>query len=175
MALLTVVWLPVAGAMSSVVQGTDRNPHPALAWCDSPAGLLALTDAEGQTPARLLRWSKQAGRLGAVQLQPITLGQAEGAAGHVYRPFSWTTAGSPQQGVVALSNIENAADPAYRMSRVGSFTLAGQRYECRYVPQAEFMGVTARRTVIIWHAGERVTYATRNHGGQPGVYVTGGG
>jgi hypothetical protein len=77
-------------------------------------------------------------------------------------------------GNVRLSNVLNVNDPAYRMSAVSGFKTPYEDVRCRYVPDAAFMGVTAKRTVIIWESGGKMTYATRNFDGTPGVYLTGG-
>ncbi|WP_261664984.1 hypothetical protein [Deinococcus sp. Marseille-Q6407] len=164
--------------MHSYIQTTAGHPVQALAWCDAPDAVLALsrppTDVGGV--ATLYRWRK--GSVPGVQESwPVRVGRADPGAGNIYYPLAFPGRQLTDQNnrdYLHISNVENAHDPEYRMTRVGEMMLNGQRHSCRYVPQAAFMGATDRRTVIIWDNGRTATYATRNFDGSPGVYVTGG-
>ncbi|MDO4245245.1 MAG: hypothetical protein Q4C89_04420 [Deinococcus sp.] len=154
----------------------DGKKQEAFAWCDAPDRVLALTQVREKPtkpqPATLVTWLK--GRSGGPNRDTIQLGAGEGAAGSVFYAISGPGQKLPPNDYVRLSNIENVQDPSYRMSRVVSFRLAHKDYSCRYVKDATFIGVTQKRTVIIWNNGKAVTYATRNFDGSAGVYVTGG-
>lgn len=154
--------------------------RPAFAWCDAPDRVLAVTrpaTSELMTPqpVTLLQWPKQ--NPDQPYKAQYQLGPSEGAAGTVYTtltPPGQTPSSTDTRNFVSISNVENVIDPHYRMTHVNEFRLDGQDHRCRYVPGAEFLGTTSRRTVIVWHSGDKVTYATRNFDGTPGVYVTGG-
>lgn len=148
--------------------------QPVFAWCDSPSRVLALTAVStAKTP--LYHWAKGKSGLGSLSVSTVRVGAADAGAGQVYYPLN-VVAGSRngQSGFLHTSNIENVQDPAYRMTHINEFKLGNDIYTCRYVPQAAFMGVTAKRTVIIWDTGDVITYATRNFDGSAGVYVTDG-
>lgn len=159
---------------SSVVVGGQTQA--AFAWCDAPGFVFAVSGVRGSLtrpqPARLITWLK--GVQGGPNIDTIELGAGEGAAGSVFYPIGGPGQKPPLNDDLRLSNIENVQDPAYRMTRVSSFRLANKEYPCRYVKDAAFLGVTAKRTVIIWDNGKTATYATRNFDGTPGAYVTGG-
>lgn len=164
--------------MKSYVTVNGRTQE-SLAWCDAPGAVIALGDLfkygpneDGPARTDLYRWPKTRAGLGSLSRQPVTLGLADAGAGQVYTPLR--SAAGKALGVLHTSNIENVQDPAYRMTHINEFKLGTQGFRCRYVPQAAFMGVTARRTVIVWDNGKTATYATRNFDGTPGVYVTGG-
>lgn len=152
--------------------------QPAFAWCDAPGRVLAVTQpAKPPTtpqPASLVTWLK--GARGSPDINPVQLGPSDVGAGNVYTALTPPGAAVPAtpSSYVHTSNVENVNDPAYRMTRVNEFRLDGHSHRCRYQPQAVFMGVTTRRTVIVWDNGQTATYATRNFDGTPGVYVTGG-
>ncbi|WP_135229032.1 hypothetical protein [Deinococcus fonticola] len=165
---------------SFVVVGTQ--PRPAFAWCDARDRILAVTapspalsgpdDVRGVS---LLRWLKN---------KPVAsnfhykLGPLEGAAGSTYIgliPAGFrATRDLTSRYFVHLSNVESPAGMGYRMQRVVRFKTMQGENTCRYIPNAAFMGATAKRTVIVWDEGDAITYATRNFDGTPGVYVTGG-
>lgn len=153
--------------------------RPALAWCEAQGRVLAVgAPQEGRlwSPAVLRQWSKRTGRL--LSSADSLVGPNDGAAGTVFFPLvppgQTPDPDSAPRNFLALSNVESTNDPAYRMTRVSRFQLGGQEFRCRYVPQAAFLGVTARRTVIVWESGNRATYATRNFDGTAGVSVGGG-
>lgn len=161
--------------MQSYVQAGGQI-RPALAWCDAPQSVFALIHPQGQgRQAQLLEWQVQGGTLTQRPPSSVTLQDTDAGAGQVYQPFA-VTAGlrRGQPGVVRSSNVENVQDPAYRMTRISTFTLDTTEHRCRYVPQAAFLGVTAKRTVIVWENGGKATYATRTFDGTPGVFVQGG-
>lgn len=144
--------------------------QPAFAWCDASDRVFAVPQVAGPLtqpqPARLLTWLKK-GSVGP-KVSSIQLGAGDGAAGSVFYPLG------RNGDYLRLSNVENTNDPAYRLSRVSSFKVGGKEHPCRYVKDAVFIGVTNKRTVIIWDNGRAATYATRNFDGSAGVYVTGG-
>ncbi|WP_339097518.1 hypothetical protein WDJ50_16885 [Deinococcus sp. VB142] len=156
--------------------------QPLWAWCDSPSRVLALiqyavpaTTNPQTTPAELHEWPKTAAGLGKIQVSTVLIGQPDPGAGQIYTPLKLTSGPRKgQSGYVHTSNIENTNDPAYRMTKTGEFKLGNDVYKCRYVKDATFIGVTQKRTVIIWDNGKTATYATRNFDGSAGVYVTGG-
>ena len=184
-----------AGANASVPRALTPAPEtgrfrmtsfsggqPLWAWCDSPSRLLALiqyavpatTNAQ-TTPAELHEWPKTAAGLGKIQVSEVQIGAPDPGAGHIYTPLKLTSGPRKgQSGYVHTSNIENTNDPAYRMTKTGEFKLGNDVYKCRYAKDATFIGVTQKRTVIVWANEKTVTYATRNFDGSAGVYVTGG-
>ena len=108
--------------------------------------------------------------------QNYQLGPADAGAGQVYTaltPAGQTVSHSPQY-YIHSSNIENVNDPAYRMTKVGEFKVPAGTFQCRYQPQAAFIGATARHSVTIWESGGKVTYRSSNRDGTVGVYLTGG-
>lgn len=170
--------------MKSYVTVNGRTQE-SLAWCDAPGAVLALGDLfkygpneDGPARTDLYRWPKTRAGLGSLSRQPVTLGLADAGAGQVYTPLR--SAAGKALGVLHTSNIENVQDPAYRMTHINEFKLGTQGFRCRYVPQAAFMGVTARRTVIVWEETCpeplfcKATYATRNLDGSAGVFLRGG-
>lgn len=157
--------------------------QPLLAWCDAPRRVLALLQygipaetAQATPPnGELYEWPKTAAGLGKIQVSEVQLGAPDPGAGQIYTPLKLTSGPRKgQSGYVHTSNIENTNDPAYRMTKTGEFKLGNAVYKCRYVKDAAFIGVTRKRTVIIWDNGKTATYATRNFDGSAGVYVTGG-
>lgn len=157
--------------------------RPAFAWCDAKDRILAVTaptsplsSPDDVREVTLLRWLKnKPANVGSFKYK---LGLAEGAAGSSYYgliPAGFkATRDLASKYFIHLSNVENTLDPSYRMSRVVRFKTMQGENACRYVPNAAFMGVTEKRTVIVWDEGDAITYATRNFNGTPGVYVTGG-
>ncbi|WP_414657817.1 hypothetical protein ACINK0_17040 [Deinococcus sp. VB343] len=146
--------------------------QPLLAWYDAPRRVLALLqygipaeNAQATPPnGELYEWPKTAAG-----------GAPDSGAGQIYTPLKLTSGPRKgQSGYVHTSNIENTSDPSYRMTKTGEFKLGNGVYKCRYVKDAAFIGVTRKRTVIIWDNGKTATYATRNFDGSAGVYVTGG-
>ncbi|MVN86429.1 hypothetical protein GO986_06580 [Deinococcus sp. HMF7620] len=174
-ALLSVFALASAAGydMKSTLQLGDQAAQPLLAWCEAPNAVITLTTLQSGQATLTVR-DKQAKSLGPVRAFPVTVGDPDPGAGQVYTPLSWKSGGTTVEGFLHTSNVENVRDPAYRMTHVNEFKLGDVTHRCRYVPQAAFLGATDRRAVIIWQQGDRVTYATRNFDGTPGVYVTGG-
>lgn len=148
--------------MTSGLQGVGQT-QPLLAWCDAPQSVYALTRSAGK--GTLYEWPKAGGE----RVQTVKMGEGDGAAGSVFYPFN----AGKLSGHVRMSNIENTLDPAYRMTHVGEFAFGGVAHRCRYVSDAAFMGVTGKRTVIIWHKENGATYATYNFNGKRGVKVAG--
>ncbi len=148
--------------------------QPVFAWCDSPRRVLALTKVNsGQTP--LYHWAKSKSGLGSLSVSTVKAGKADPGAGQTDYALNVVNGSrNGQSGFLHVSNIENVKDPAYRMTRINEFKLGGDLFRCRYVPNAAFMGATAKRTVIIWDAGDVISYATRNFDGSAGVYLTDG-
>ncbi|MBZ9716048.1 hypothetical protein [Deinococcus multiflagellatus] len=155
------------------IGGTMR---PAFAWCDAPGAVVALGPWSGAAGAAapLVSWTKTRAGLGAPFRVDAVVGEADTGAGQVHYPLRWRNGAAWVPGDLHLSNVENVLDPAYRMTRVNAFTLSDVAHPCRYVPQAAFLGVTGKRTVIVWESGGQATYATRNFDGTPGVLVRGG-
>lgn len=146
--------------------------QPVFAWCDSPSRVLALANGN---KTQLFHWAKSRAGLGSLSTSQVTVGAADPGAGQVYYSLK-VTAGSRngQSGFLHTSNVENVQDPAYRMTHINEFKLGKDIYSCRYVPHAAFLGVTSKRTVIVWDTGDVITYATRNFDGSTGAYVTDG-
>lgn len=166
--------------MKSYVQ-VGNATRPAFAWCDAPDRILAVTapspPLSGPNDVRevsLLRWLKN--KPGTVGNFRYKLGPSEGAAGSTYVgliPAGFkATRELASRNFIQLSHVQRP--PEYRMGRVVKVNTMQGGNTCRYVPNAAFMGVTAKRTVIVWDEGDAITYATRNFDGKPSVYVTGG-
>lgn len=169
--LLGFVAAAPAYQMNSYALVNGKN-QAVFAWCDAPNRVLAL--AKGNK-TNLYHWAKHPSGLGSMSTSQVTVGAADPGAGQIYYPLK-ITAGSRngQSGFLHTSNVENVQDPAYRMTHINEFKLGSDVYACRYVPQAAFLGSTNKRTVIVWDAGDTITYATRNFDGSAGVYVTDG-
>ncbi|MFB9084433.1 hypothetical protein [Deinococcus wulumuqiensis] len=162
--------------------------QPLWAWCDSPSRVLALiqyavpaTTNPQTTPAELHEWPKTAAGLGKIQVSEVQIGAPDPGAGHIYTPLKLTSGPRKgQSGYYHTSNIENTNDPAYRMTKTGEFKLGNDVYKCRYAKDATFIGVTQKRTVIVWETpcSEplfcKVTYATRNFDNSRGVFLKNG-
>lgn len=178
--LLACAWAGAAGYEMRSYVALDGKTQEAFVWCDAPQTVLALTmptkigpNQDGVPQADLLMWNKNHSRRPA--LNRVSVGPPDPGAGQIYQSLKVTSGPRKgQSGFWHTSNIENVQDPAYRMTKTGEFKLGNSVYTCRYVPQAAFMGVTSKRTVIIWDMGDVVTYATRNFDGSAGVYVTEG-
>lgn len=169
----------VNSSMHSYVQ-VGAKTVPAFAWCDAPDRILAVTmpspALSGPDDARevnLLRWMKNKPVAGNFKYK---LGPSEGAAGSSYHgliPAGFkATRELASKYYVRISNVQGP--PENRMVNVQRFNTMQGSNTCRYVPNAAFMGVTGKRTVIVWDEGDAITYTTRNFDGKPGVYVTGG-
>lgn len=152
--------------------------QPAFAWCDAPDRVIAVTQPPklGPTPQPIqLRQvlKRPAPNTDAFDyVASYNLGPSDAGAGQVYTAITFPESGG--QYFIHTSNVKNVNDPAYRMTRVNEFRTPEGSFRCRYVSQAAFLGVTAKRTVIVWDNGKTATYATRNFDGTRGVYVTGG-
>lgn len=153
--------------------------QPAYAWCDAPGRVLAVTQPANANlmtpqPASLITWLK--GVQGPPNIDTMQLGPIDAGAGNLYTaltPPGVAVSDTPDS-FIHSSNVENVNDPAYRMTHINEFRLGNQTFTCRYVPQAAFLGVTGKRTVVVWNNGGAATYATRNFDGTPGVSVPGG-
>ncbi len=146
--------------------------QPVQSWCDTPGRVLAVTaPANSGDAVKLAQWVG-----GKINIQNWQLGRPDPGAGQIYTPL--TPAGqTPSQTpryFIHSSNIENTTDPAYRMTHINEYVVPAGRFQCRYVPQATVLAATARHTVIVWESGGKVTYASRNRDGTPGLQLTGG-
>lgn len=146
--------------------------QPARFWCDTPGRVLAVsTPARVPGPVTLAEWSGGQRRTSPFRMEPDDAG-----AGNVYTPL--TPAGQPAAQTprffVHRSNVENVSDPAYRMTHINDFRVPAGTFRCRFAPQAAVLAATAKHSVTVWESGGRVTYASRNRGGTPGVFLTGG-
>lgn len=142
---------------------------PVRFWCDTPGRVLALSGA-GAGAGTLTQW------VGGVRSQvPVTVGADDPGAGQLYTPLTFAGRIAPAPGFfVHSSNVQNVQDPAYRLTRVNEFRVPAGSFACRFVPQAAVVAATARHSVTVWESGGRVTYASRNRDGTPGVQLTGG-
>ncbi len=142
---------------------------PVRFWCDAPGRVLALSGT-GAGAGTLTQW------VGAARSQvAVTVGADNAGAGQVYTPLTFAGNSAPAPGFfVHSSNVETVQDPAYRLTHVSEFRVPAGSFACRYVPQAAVLAATARHSVIVWDSGGKVTYASRNRDGMPGVTITGG-
>ncbi len=177
------LWLFLLAAASlSSAQGYEMKSYlnfggwqPAAYWCDAPGRVLAVTQPQrtdnSAQPVKLVQWT------GATHTwQNYQLGPSDAGAGQLYTaltPAGQIISDSPNS-FIHSSNIENVSDPQYRMTKVGEFKLPGGTFQCRYKPNAAFIGATARHSVTVWEAGGKLTYSSSNRDGTPGVYLTGG-
>ncbi len=141
-------------------------------WCDTPERVLAVTAPGGSSTAvKLAQWMG-----GQLTVQNWQLGRPEPGAGQVYTPLTpaGQVPGPNPRFFIHSSNIENTADPRYRMTHINEYALPAGRFRCRYVPQATVLAATAKHTAIVWETGGTVTYASRNRDGTPGIQLTGG-
>ena len=182
------LWLSLLAAASlASAQGYEMKSYlnlngwqSAAFWCDAPGRVLAVTQPQTtqppQTtgkpqPVKLVQWT------GANHTwQNYQLGPTDPGAGQLYTaltPAGQTVSDSPDSFIHA-SNVENVNDPQYRMTRVGEFKLPAGTFQCRYKPNAAFIGATARHSVTVWEAGGKLTYSSSNRDGTPGVYLSGG-
>ncbi|ABF43848.1 hypothetical protein Dgeo_2414 (plasmid) [Deinococcus geothermalis DSM 11300] len=161
---------------------TGGKVQPAFAWCDAPDRVIAVTqprnaDLSRPQPVKLRQVLKRpAPNTDAFDyVAEYRLGPSDAGAGQLYTAITFPDGtGDNQRYFIHTSNIENVIDPAYRMTHVNEFRTPEGAFRCRYVPQAAFLGATAKRSVIVWDNGKTATYATRNFDGTPGVYVTSG-
>lgn len=147
-------------------QGT---PQPALVWCDAPDAVLALTQPGDGFTGKLLSWPKTGSGLGPLRSQAVRINLTGPLAEAEFHETTWEGVTSRQAGGI----LRRSRDPRERINTF-EFAHGGRAYACRQVPAAVFIGVTQRRTVIIWDSGRAATYATRNFDGSAGAYVTGG-
>ncbi|WP_189068325.1 hypothetical protein [Deinococcus radiotolerans] len=172
-ATLLLSSLPLASAAgfteASFAQVRAGAWSPVRFWCDTPGRVLALsTSAPGA--GTLMQWVG-----GARSQVAVTVGADDAGAGQVYTPLTFAGRRAPAPGFfVHSSNMENVQDPAYRLTHVNEFRVPDGSFACRYVPQAAVLAATAKHSVIVWEAGGKVTYASRNRDGTPGVTITGG-
>lgn len=172
-AALLLSFLPVASGAgfteASFAQVGAGGWQPVRFWCDTPGWVLALSGA-GAGPGTLTQW------VGGVRSQvAVTVGADDAGAGQVYTPLTFAGRSAPAPGFfVHSSNVQNVQDPSYRLTRVSGFRVPAGSFDCRYVPQAAVVAATARHSVTVWEAGGKVTYASRNRDGTPGVQLTGG-
>lgn len=168
-AALLLSFLPVASGAgfteASFAQVGAGAWQPVRFWCDTPGRVLALSGT-----GTLTQWVG-----GARSQVPVTVGADDAGAGQVYTPLTFAGSSAPAPGFfVHSSNVQNVQDPAYRLTRVNEFRVPAGSFNCRYVPQAAVVAATARHSVTVWESGGRVTYASRNRDGTPGVQLTGG-
>lgn len=168
-AALLLSFLPVASGAgfteASFAQVGAGAWQPVRFWCDTPGRVLALSGT-----GTLTQWVG-----GARSQVPVTVGADDAGAGQVYTPLTFAGSSAPAPGFfVHSSNVQNVQDPAYRLTRVNEFRVPAGSFACRFVPQAAVVAATARRSVTVWESGGRVTYASRNRDGTPGVQLTGG-
>ncbi|MFW8626459.1 hypothetical protein [Deinococcus sp. ME38] len=172
-AALLLSFLPVASGAgfteASFAQVGAGGWQPVRFWCDTPGRVLALSGA-GAGPGTLTQW------VGGVRSQvAVTVGADDAGAGQVYTPLTFAGRSAPAPGFfVHSSNVQNVQDPTYRLTRVNGFRVPAGSFDCRYVPQAAVVAATARHSVTVWEAAGKVTYASRNRDGTPGVQLTGG-
>ena len=187
--LLALCGVVAAGAVLAGPQRWETRSYvniggklqPAYAWCDAPDRVLAVTQppqaGAGVQPIKLRQVLKRPAPNtdAADSVAEYGLGPPDPGAGQVYSALSFLDGtGADERFFIHTSNVENGTDPAYRMTRVCEFRTPEGSFRCRYVPQAVFLGVTSKRTVIVWEDGEKATYATRNFDGTPGVLLRGG-
>ncbi|AWT36592.1 hypothetical protein GCM10008956_18350 [Deinococcus arenae] len=150
-------------------QGGAGVWKPVRFWCDTPGRVLALSGA-GAGAGTLTQWVG-----GARSQVGVTVGADDPGAGQVYTPLTFAGRAAQAPGFfVHSSNVENVQDPAYRLTHISEFRVPAGSFACRYVPQAAVLAATAKHSVIVWDAGGKVTYASRNRDGTPGVMITGG-
>lgn len=152
-----------------------------FAWCDAPEAVIALTELRWPGPnedglpwGKLLTWSKTRTGLSGLTQFNVALGGTHPSAGRVLHPLFWNDGATAVKGHLRLDKARDLQAPTSRMTHVNEFRLGNKTYTCRSLPQAAFIGVTRRRTVIVWDNGKTVTYATRNFDRTPGAYITGG-
>ena len=146
---------------------------PVSSWCDTPGRVLAVTAPGGSSNAvKLAQWVVG----GQSTVQNWQLGRPNPGAGQVYTPLTpaGQVLGPNPRFFIHSSNIENTADPRYRMTHINEYVVPAGRFRCRYVPQATVLAATAKHTAIVWETGGTVTYASRNRDGTPGIQLTGG-
>lgn len=173
--LLALTLLGSAAAQARWSESSYANIggwQPAQSWCDTPGRVLAVTTPAAETgPVKLAQWVG-----GKLSVQNWQLGRPEPGAGQVYTPLipaGQTQSENPEY-FIHSSNIENTVDPQYRMTHINEYVVPAGRFGCRYVPGATVLAATAKHTVIVWESGGKVTYASRNRDGTPGIQLTGG-
>ncbi|TSA82430.1 hypothetical protein FNU79_13725 [Deinococcus detaillensis] len=189
---MKLLWLSLLAAASlaaaspTTAQGYEMKSYvrflgfePAAFWCDAPGRVLAVTQPKGTggaaqpvtQPVKLLEWAGS-----DYSVQDYQLGPSDAGAGNLYTAL--TPSAMPVRDAptffIHSSNVENARDPQYRMTHILEFKVPSGTFRCRYKPQAAFVGATALHSVTIWEHQGKVTYASTNHNGTPGVYLTGG-
>jgi hypothetical protein len=141
-------------------------------WCDTRGRVLAITLPDrSSNVVKLAQWVS-----GKLHVQPWQLGRPDPGAGQVYTPLipAGQTPGPNPRFFIHSSNIENTLDPHYRMTHINEYVVPAGRFGCHYVPGATVLAATARHTAIVWEAAQKVTYASRNRDGTPGIQLTGG-
>ncbi|MBB5364207.1 hypothetical protein [Deinococcus humi] len=173
--LMMLALMGSAGAQTGWQETSYANVGgwvPVSAWCDTPGRVLAVTAPGGSgTAVKLAQWVG-----GQLTIQNWQLGRPDPGAGQVYTPLTpvGQTPGPSPRFFIHSSNIENTADPRYRMTHINEYVVPAGRFRCRYVPQATVLAATAKHTAIVWETGRTVTYASRNRDGTPGIQLTGG-
>ncbi|WP_156103625.1 hypothetical protein [Deinococcus sp. YIM 77859] len=161
--------------------------QPVFAWCDAPEAVIALTELQWPGPnedgpprTQLLVWGKSRAGLTDFSRFEATLGRTHPNHEPGFLPLFWKNGAATVQGHLRLKDGKDAQAMAPRTVQASEFQLSDVTYRCRSVPQAAFLGVTAKRTVIVWEEVCSVsvfckaTYATRNFDGSEGVVLRNG-
>ncbi|CAM3705194.1 hypothetical protein [Deinococcus frigens] len=153
-------------------------------WCDTPRRMLALSfPKRAASLVTLVQWNTEPGMGGQLTARDWQLGLPDAGAGQIYTPLiplgqaqdqARRRASNASRDFIHSSNVENTDDPHYRMTHINAYVVPAGRFQCRYVPQATVLAATAKHSVIVWEAQGRVTYASRNRDGTPGIQLTGG-
>lgn len=114
--------------------------------CDAlNAPVLLVFGAETNGITEVAQYEKPTGAI--VQRTSYTLGEAEGAAGSVYRALLQNGAEVGQVRQINEGMLETPASaytPAYTSVRLGERDLS-----CRWMPRTRLMGITGRRTIVV--------------------------
>lgn len=168
----------VLAAPQSFTQSTfvlDGNRwQPAAVLCDTPDRVVTLSNSGSASIAVYRRFFK-ANPAGVTRTM-YSVGAPDGAAGSIYHPLYPLQDGvktSTYTYFFRVSNVQGTAG-GETMDRVSLNTPLDGNLGCRWASGMVFLGVTGKRTVIVRASGDRVTYTSRDFGGQGGVTVTGG-
>lgn len=148
--------------------------QPAVVLCDAPDRVITLSNSGAASIAVYRRFFKA--NPARVTRTMYSVGAPDGAAGSIYRPLYPLRDGvdtSKYTYFFRTSDVQGTAS-GETMDRVSLNTPLDGRVTCRWASGVVFLGVTGRRTVIVRAHGDRVTYTSRDFGGQGGVTVTGG-
>jgi hypothetical protein len=138
---------PVGPALAGAWVTLDGRTVPARHLCDGldrPQVIVVLSpNAQGQTSVALFR---KVG-FGSPEVQSYVLGPPDPGAGQIHYPLmdSGRRAGSLHTfSPAALTDPAGATIPT-----LTTVTLADQATRCRWVPNARFLGFTAKRSVLV--------------------------